>query len=446
MPIRLIDGLISSPVVADAFSDRSLVGAMVAFEAALARAEAQCGLVPAAAAAVIGEVASRFEPDEPRLAEGLRTHATLSIPLVEQLTAAVAHRDQAASSWVHWGATSQDVYDTALVLCLRRAWSAIEADHLRLLSSLEALSVRHADTLMVARTLLQPALPTTFGLKAAGWLAAVARTFRVWSQAVEATQVIQFGGAAGTLASLGKEAAQVEQALAEELDLAVPEAPWHAHRDRFAQCVAAGALYVGALSKIATDVSLLMQYEVGEVFEPGGGSSAMPHKRNPSACAAVLACGQRMPGLVGSLLAGLAGAHERSVGAWHAEGALLADAMQTTGAAVGTLRQLIDGLTIDDARMRQNLEATGGRLLAERIASLATPRLGRARATELVKAALAEALRSKRSFRDAVQDSPELLASVGSDSSLFDPATYLGAADLFRRRLLAFALPGSHTH
>ena len=222
-------------------------------------------------------------------------------------------------AFVHWGTTSQDLSDTALVLCLAAAARILEADHARLARALRRLSETHKATVMLARTLLQPAPPITFGLKAAGWLAAASRGQARLKAAFREACVVQFGGASGTLAALGAAGPDVAKALAAELELPLPDAPWHAHRDRLAHLVGACGVYAGTLGKIARDISLLMQHEVGEASEPGGGSSSMPHKRNPAGCAIVLAAANRLPGLVSAFLSGMVQEHERGLGGWHAE-------------------------------------------------------------------------------------------------------------------------------
>jgi len=446
MPSRLIDGLVTTDAVSSTFSDEQWLRAMLRFEVALARAEAAAGVIPAGAAVAIAEAADEAGPlDVTALLESLRANATVSIAVVELLTARVAARDAEAARYVHWGATSQDVHDSAMVLCLKTAWASIEQDHRRLSAALGALAVRHADDVMLGRTLLQPAVPTTFGLKAAGWLGVVTRSWRVWSDAFARTQVVQFGGAAGTLSVLGLHGAIVEQALAVELGLEVPDAPWHVHRDRTVGFATAAGVYVGALAKIARDVSLLMQFEVGEVFEAGGGSSTMPHKRNPAGCATVLACAHRMPGLVSTMLAVMVQEHERGVGGWQVEGATLVEVVQTSAAAVAALAGVIDHLTVDEQRMRRNIEATGGVVFAERVTMQLARVTGRARATALVKDAVETAGRSGRSLADVLADLPELTAALDdrNRAELFEATSYLGSADVFRRRLLAASDPSS---
>jgi 3-carboxy-cis,cis-muconate cycloisomerase len=450
MPSRLLDGLVTTDAVSRAFGDDHLLRAMLQFEAALARAEGRVGVIPEAAATAISHTAlTPAKVDQAALLANLRANATLSIGVVAALTERVEADHSSAAPYVHWGATSQDVYDTAIVLCLREAWASIESDHRRLITALEALATDHADAVMLGRTLLQPAVPTTLGLKAAGWLGAVARSWRAWSDAYDRTQVVQFGGAAGTLSALGTQGPAVEQALADELRLAVPDAPWHAHRDRLAGFVATAGVYVGALGKVARDISLLMQPEVGEAREAGGGSSTMPHKRNPAGCVVVLACAQRMPGLVAAMLTTMTQEHERGVGGWQAEGATLVDAVQASAAAAGAMAAVLETLAVDAGRMRQNIEATRGVIFAERLTMRLAPELGRSRAAALVKAAVEESMRSGRSLADVVAATPELAQRIATSerAGLFTADSYLGSAEVFRARLLAgAATAGSRNH
>jgi 3-carboxy-cis,cis-muconate cycloisomerase len=377
MPLRLLNSLVSTEALATAFSDEAVLGAMAQFEAALARAEAEAGVIPHAAAEAISRAVLRGGFDAAAIARSARQSGTITIPFVEMLTGRVRGTDADAVTFVHWGATSQDVSDTAVVLCLVQSQRLIEVDHQRLASALRRLSDAHADTPMLARTLLQPAPPITFGLKAAGWLAASDRGYGRVTAAYHDACVLQFGGASGTLAALGADGPAIAAALAAALQLPLPDAPWHSHRDRLAALVAACGVYVGTLGKIARDISLLMQQEVNEVQEPGGGSSSMPHKRNPSGCAVVLAAANRLPGLVSSFLAAMVQEHERGVGGWHAEASTVADAVQATGSAVAALADAVEGLRVDPQRMRTNIDATHGAVFAERAMMLLAPGLGR---------------------------------------------------------------------
>ena len=441
MTTRLVDALVTTEALGDIFDDASVLQVLLDVEAALARAQAALGVIPDSAAAAISRAAVADGFDAGVLARDARESATMAIPLVAALTTRVEASDPVAARYVHWGATSQDIVDTAMSVLIARCGHVLARDHAALAAHLRLLSDRHADTVMLGRTLLQPAPPTTFGLKAAGWYASLCRSWsrveRAWHDAAR----VQLGGAAGTLAALGDHGLDVADRLGGELGLPSAEAPWHAARDRFAALVAACAIYAGVLGKMARDISLLMQFEVGEVREAGGGSSAMPHKQNPSGCTRALAAAARLPGLAAMMLTGLVQEHERAAGAWQAEWPAIADALQATGAALEAMRAVTAGLTVDPARMRANLEATRGAVYAERAMLLAVPTLGRARARELVQEALARAQAEGVSLADAVRGHAEL-ARILSDAdrhSLDDPRAYLGPAEILRRRLLASA-------
>jgi 3-carboxy-cis,cis-muconate cycloisomerase len=441
MSSRLINSLATTDALATAFSDAAFLQGMLDFESALARAEATAGLVPGAAASAIANAAVARDFDIDAIVQDARSTATPVIAVVQMLEARVEAIDAKAARWVHFGATSQDVFDTALVLCVRTAWPSLERDHTRMVEALDRLAREHSGTVMLGRTLLQPATPITFGLKAAGWLGSLSRIWKACASAHEGAMVVQFGGAAGTLAALGSKGTAVETALAKELGLSLPDAPWHAHRDRLAALVAACGIYTGALGKVARDISLLMQHEVGEVFERGGGSSTMPHKKNPSGCAVALAAATRVPGLVAAMLNSMPQEHERSAGGWHAEAPIVADVVQTTGSALSAMAGAIDELTIDPARMRHNIDATRGAIFAERIATTITSAVGRARAADMVKTAIGASQRSGSTLAETVAHTPELAALMSPDdiAGLAVPENYLGAADAFRQRLIASA-------
>ena len=340
---------------------RARLQGMLDFEAALARAEASIGLFPRCAADVHRPAPAEADLfDIAALARDTAQAGNPAIPMVKQLTALVAKHDPAAARFVHWGATSQDAIDTGLVLQIRAGLAGIEPDLQRLTAALAALAETHAKTVMIGRTLLQQAVPVTFGLKAAGWLAAVERTRARLAAAGRAAQVLQFGGAAGTLAALGDRGLDVAAALAKELDLALPELPWHGHRDRLVDVAAALGLLVGTLGKMARDLSLLMQTEVAEAFEPAGqgrgGSSTMPHKRNPIACAVALAAATRVRHLVATLLAAMPQEQERGLGGWHAEWETLPEIFLLASGALHHMADAIAGLTLDTERMRDNID------------------------------------------------------------------------------------------
>ena len=359
MSARLLASLGTTEEFADLFSDSSVLEALLAFESALARAQACLGLIPQSAAAAISRAAVADGFDAAAIAREARQSATIALPLVNALAARVREIDEPSARFVHWGATSQDAIDTAIVLLLGRAQGILARDHARLAQSLRALSERHAGTVMLARTLLQPAPPITFGLKAAGWYGAVERSWKRLHGAFGEALLLQFGGVAGTLAAYGADGVALAGQVAKELRLPVSGAPWHTHRDRLAALAAHCGIYTGALGKIARDIALLMQQEVAEAAEPGGGSSAMPNKRNPSGCAIALAAANRTPGLVAAFLAGMVQEHERAVGGWQAEWQTLAGLVEATGSALAAVAGAIEGLTVYPDRMLANLTGAG---------------------------------------------------------------------------------------
>ncbi len=420
---RLMESLAATERLSQVFSDASVLQAMLDFEAALARAEAAAGVIPEAAATAISETVRAGGIEAEDLAAKALLAGTPSIPLVRMLTERVRARDPRAADFVHWGATSQDVSDTALVLLLKRCRPILAADHHRLMRGLRRMAEDHAGTVMLGRTLLQPAPPVTFGLKAAGWMGAARRGWARVSSRFEEALCLQFGGASGTLAALGDRGLAVSEALAAGLEIANPDAPWHGHRDRLAALLAALAIYTGSLGKMALDIALLMQFEVGEAAEPvvegRGGSSSMPHKRNPTACMLAIAAARRTPGLLGNFLGGMVQEHERGLGGWQSEWTAVEGILQAAGVAVESMAGVAEGLTVDPDRMRRNIDSTGGSVFAERAVMALAPAMGRGAAQRQVE----ESLRRT--------GSPPAHAA-GAD----DPAGYLGSADAFRLRLL----------
>jgi 3-carboxy-cis,cis-muconate cycloisomerase len=440
---RLVENLASTPKYEEIFADASLLQAMLDFEAALARAEVSLGVIPAGAARAICDSAKAEGFDIGALAQqGLRA-GTLSIPLVKMLRERVGAIDKDAARFVHWGATSQDVSDTAMVLLLRRARQAMTEDHARLLKALRRASDEQANTVMLGRTLLQAAPPVTLGLKIAGWFGALRRGWKRLDAAFGDAMVLQFGGAAGTLAALGEKGSAVASELAKNLDVALPEAPWHAHRDRLAAVICAAGIYTGSLAKMAKDVSLLMQSEVAEAFEPGGngrgGSSTMPHKRNPIACALAIAAGVRVPGYVASFLTGMVQEHERGVGGWHAESATIARTIEDTGLALVSMLEVAEGLKVDAAKMRRDIADTRGVVFAERAMMKLSAALGREEAEKLLESALRNVAESGMKLSDALAKMPKVTSVFSADElhDLVQPESYLGAAEILRKQLLA---------
>jgi 3-carboxy-cis,cis-muconate cycloisomerase len=441
MPARLIDSLATTEPLAEVFSDREVLQAMLDFEAALARAEAREGVIPSEAAEAIGKAARADAFDIAALARDTLRAGTPAIPVVKALTERVRASDPHAARFVHWGATSQDVTDTALVALLVRAGKILASDHARLIDALRGLAQRHERTIMLGRTLLQPAPPVTFGLKAAEWLAAVRRGWnRIDTRLTEAA-MLQFGGASGTLAALGDRGDAVGQALAAELGLRYPDAPWHTQRDSLAALLAACGVQCGSLGKMARDIALLMQGEVAEASEPAGpgrgGSSTMPHKRNPVGCSLTLAAAQRVPGLLASFLTSMVQEHERGAGGWQAEWPIVASIIQATGLAAASMAETAEGLTVDAARMLANIEATGGSIFAERVMMLLGPALGRDVAHHLLEQATRKSASEHRRLMDVLAEMPEVTSIIpaGTLSKLDSPEDYLGLAATFQKRL-----------
>jgi 3-carboxy-cis,cis-muconate cycloisomerase len=355
--------LFADEVCAAHLSDDRLLAAMARFEGALARASARHGLVPAAHAEIISRVCQRAQFDAAALAREGR-EGTLAIPLVKQLTAQVASESAAAARHVHGGATSQDVIDTAAVLCLKPACARIAELTTRLGDAAANLARRHRGTRTAARTLLQPALPVTFGWKAAIWLSMLARGLPALRRAADDACVLQFGGPSGTLSSFGERGAAILRTLADELGLPPSLVPWHSARDRFARLGAELAMVAGAAGKIGRDVSLLMQPELGEVAEAAkagrGGSSSMPHKRNPALSMLALEAAQRAPGLAVTLLGQLAPEHERGLGQWQSQWFTLRQLAAASASGVAAMGEALAGLEVDPKAMQANLESLLG--------------------------------------------------------------------------------------
>ncbi len=385
--VEPIDLLFSTPMMSTAFSPQAHVRGMLAFEAALARAEARAGIIPQEATTVITANCREELFDVAALYREAAVAGTPAIPLIRMLTARI---EGDAQKFVHWGATSQDAIDTALMLQMRDGLDLLLEGLLGVCSACATLAGQHRHTLMAGRTLLQQALPITFGLKAARWLALVVRQVRALREHRNQTLAVQLGGAAGTLASLGDNGLRVVELLAEELGLPVPDLPWHTERDRIAEIAATLGVVAGAMAKIAGDIVLLAQTEVGEASEgaaPGkGGSSAMPQKHNPVDATGAIASARLAVGVVPVILSAMVQEHERAVGGWQAEWAAIPDLFRFTAGAVERVRGAVGGLQVDPARMKANLDLTGGLIMAESLAMALAPHLGRPEAQRIVQA------------------------------------------------------------
>ncbi len=438
----LTSAISSTEAMQRIFSARSTLQGMLDVEAALARALAAKGVIPVAAVDPWVRCCQADQIDIPSLVIAARDAGNIAIPMVKQLTAAVAAIDVDAARYVHWGATSQDVIDTGRVLQLREAINIITHELAALIDALAVHAQHYRDTPMIGRTWLQHALPITFGMKLAGWMDALLRHQQRLTACREQVCVLQFGGASGTLASLGEHASSVVQVMAHELDLATPHLPWHAHRDRFAECATTLGMLTGTLGKIARDISLMSQTEVAELSElsaPGrGGSSSMPHKRNPVGSAAVLSAATRVPALVATLLSAMPNEHERALGGWQSEWETLPEIVSLSAAALAHLRSVIDGLHVDTERMRQNIDASRGMVMAESVALALATSLGRAQAHQIVEAACHKAYAENSDLLTVLQTEPEVVGVLSKQRlvQLFDPLSYVGEAGSFVDRVL----------
>lgn len=445
----LFDGVFArGHAVAD---DAAWLRAMLAAEAGLARALERAGVVPAGAGAAVTEIALAGElsaADRAEIAQACGLTGNPVPGLARVLTRKVA--DPAARSAVHRGATSQDIVDTAAMLLARDAMDAALADLRAAADAAARLAEAHHGTLMIGRTLLQQAVPVTFGVVAAGWLAGLDSAIE-WLAFVRDTRLaVQFGGAAGTLASLGDDGARVKALFAEELGLGDPPLPWHTERLRIIDVGATAARACAALSKIARDVTLLAQTEVGEVAEGSsdagvggerprrGGSSAMPNKSNPVAAVAMLGCAKQAPGLLATLVAAAEQEYQRAAGAWHAEWQPLGHLLQLTVSAASWARDLLSFLEVDAQRMAANLARAGGLPLAERVTALLRDSIGGPAAHDLVAGAAARSAASGVPLRDVLLATPQFVeqlsaARIGQEQleEALDPASYLGAAEAF---------------
>ncbi|AVO57645.1 3-carboxy-cis,cis-muconate cycloisomerase [Pseudomonas chlororaphis] len=440
---QLFDAYFTTRDMRAVFCDQGRVQAMLDFEAALARAEARVGVIPAEAVAPIEAACHAGLYDFSALGQAIATAGNSAIPLVKALGKQIAKSDASAERHVHLGATSQDVMDSGLVLQLRHALSLIENDLARLGGILAAQAQRYAATPMAGRTWLQHATPVTLGMKIAGWLGALTRSRERLAQLKPRLLVLQFGGASGTLAALGGQALPIAQALAEELQLSLPEQPWHTQRDRLVEFASVLGLIAGSLGKLGRDISLLMQTEAAEVFEPSapgkGGSSTMPHKRNPVGAAVLIGAATRVPGLLATMFSAMPQEHERSLGLWHAEWETLPEICCLVSGALQQALLVVDGLEVDAARMARNLDLTQGLVLAEAVSIALAQRLGRETAHHLLEQCCKRAVAEQRHLRAVLGDEPQVTAELSAEEldRLLDPAHYLGQAQAWVERAVA---------
>jgi 3-carboxy-cis,cis-muconate cycloisomerase len=438
--LGLFGSLDTTAAMAAATSDSAWLQALLDFEAGLAQAEAEAGLIPPPAALAIRERCLAGNFDVESLGRGAPAGGNPVLPLVRAL---VDQLSDESGAWVHWGATSQDAMDTALMLVAKRSCQLLQVDLEGAAQAAAQLAERHRATLQVGRTLLQHAVPSTFGLKAAEWLAAIGEAREVLAR-VEATGLaVQLGGAAGTLAALAGSGTKVVALLAKQLQLAEPVLPWHTDRVRTVQLANSLCLVAGVSAKIAQDVVLLSQTEVGELREPespgGGGSSTMPQKRNAAISVAIIAAYRRSAGLAGVILGGMAQELDRSTGDWQAEWTTVTELLRLTGGVASRLRHLLSGLQVDEARMAANVSLTRGGIMGERIALRLRQPLGGARAQGAVETASRRSAAGGTSLGAELGREPDVSRELSRAEldELADPESYLGSSQEFIDRALA---------
>ncbi|MBJ9580789.1 3-carboxy-cis,cis-muconate cycloisomerase [Acinetobacter baumannii] len=420
--------------VTDIFSDSSLVTYMIQVEVALAQAQAQVGVIPQNAANTIAQVAEhaldKFDFSALAVATGLA--GNIAIPFVKQLTAIVKDIDEDASRYVHWGATSQDILDTACILQCRDALNIIEAQLQQCYSTALEQAKQYRHQVMIGRTWLQQALPITLGHKLARWASAFKRDLERIQAMKSRVLTAQLGGAVGSLASLQDQGSLVVSAFAKQLNLTVPTSTWHGERDRIVEIASVLGMIVGNTGKMARDWSLMMQTEIAELFEPTakgrGGSSTMPHKRNPVAAASVLAAANRVPALMSSIYQSMVQEHERSLGAWHAEWLAVPEIFQLCAGALTRTGEVLQGFEVNAKHMQQNLECTNGMIMAEAVMMALAPKIGRLNAHHLVEAACKTAVAQNQHLFDVVSQLDEVKGQFSQEEirNIFKPENYLG--------------------
>lgn len=424
------------------FTDEALVGRYIEAEVALARAQARLGVVPKEAASAIEAAAKSITIDFDKLRRETEIVGYPILPLVHQLSAAAGE----AGGFVHWGATTQDIMDTANVLQIRAALEIVARDLREVRDILKAMAKKYRDTPMAGRTHLQQALPVTFGYKAAVWLSSIDRHIERVDQALPRILLGEFSGAAGTLASVGEGGLEMQKVFCEELGLHQPSITWHVARDGIAEAVTLLGLITGTLGKIATDVMLLSSSEFGEVAEPfvpgRGASSTMPQKRNAISSELMLAAAKAVRQHVATMLDGMIHDLERATGPWHLEWVSLPESFLLTASSLANAKFMLAGLVVNEQRMLDNLGLTRGLIVAEAVMMAAAPKLGRQHAHDVVYDACRKAIEGGGTLADILAEVPEIVAALGGKDNIrkhCDPANYLGLCGPMVDRVLSLS-------
>lgn len=443
MSVSIFDSFLTTSEIIEVFDDDAVLQAMLRFEVALAKAQAQEGVIPAEAAEVIARHGDIALYDVQAIIVASRRAGSMAIPLVKALTQAVQNDDPAAATHVHWGSTSQDVIDTGMVLATRDALKLIDESLLALSSRLLDLASQHLHTPVLARTLMQPAQVTSLGFKLTAWAAPLVRARRQLKAAAAHALQLQLGGAVGTLAVMGEKGPAVARRVAAELGLKTPEAAWHTQRDEWVRLGMEAAVLAGSLGKLATDFSLMAQGEIAELSEPTGagrgGSTAMPHKRNPVSCMTALAAAARVPQRAAALLAAMGQEHERGLGNWQAELAEWPGLFISTHGALSAMQETFTGLHIDTSRMQRNIDALQGLVYAEAVSIYLAGAIGKPKAHALMEDLTKQAVASGRQLGDVVTDAVRQDKQLAGQldlaklQALFDPrVANANAAELAR--------------
>jgi len=434
---NLYEAIFYSKKVNQLFTNEAIVGAMLRFESALADAQGQLDIIPKSAANIISKNCAVDQIDIDKLIEDAAAGGNINIPLIKQLTALVRNENESASKFVHFGATSQDVIDTAMMLQAKEAVAIITSDLNKLIEKLVALTREHRETMMVGRSFMQHARPINFSYKTAGWLNTLINSKDAIDVLSQHGFLLQLGGAVGTLSAMQDKGMELGEAICEELGLKMPVKPWHTERDKIASIATTLGILAGNLSKIAKDISLLSQTEIGELREnPGngkGGSSTMPNKSNPVNSILILANTHRIPASVSTILAGMSQEHERGTGTWHAEWETLISIIELTAGATGKAAELFDRLEVDKQQMLHNLELSNGLVYAENISFALAPLIGKSESHEIVEHCCKEALAKKTHLKEICKSNAIISKHLNNETlaKLFDPASSLGMSDIF---------------